>query len=179
MNFQKKWKKNSASVFYQNKKNNILEIDKNSIAFLRDKKNLINKKSRVCTHLNSSNKIHEMIIFHKKGAYVRPHKHLNRFESFNLIFGEIDIILFNYMGNPIKKITMGTYSTGKIFYYKMQKPFFHTLIIKSDSLFHEITSGPFNPKDTLKAKWSPDESNKKEISKYLKKLVIISKELNL
>ena len=56
---------------------------------------------------------------------------------------------------------MGTYSTGKTFYYRMQKPFFHTLIIKSDSLFQEITSGPFDPKDTLKAKWSPDEFNKK------------------
>ena len=178
MNFEKKWKKESSSVFYQNKKNDILEINKKNIAFLRKKKNLINKKSRVCSHLNSSSKIHEMIIFHKKGAYVRPHKHLNRFESFNLIFGEIDIILFNYSGKPIKKIIMGTYSTGKTFYYRMQKPFFQTLIIKSDSLFQEITSGPFDPKDTLKAKWSPDESNKKEISKYLIKLNIISKKIN-
>ena len=39
MNFEKKWKKESSSVFYQNKKNDILEINKKNIAFLRKKKN--------------------------------------------------------------------------------------------------------------------------------------------
>ena len=50
----------------------------------------------------------------------------------------------------------------------MKKNFFHTQIIKRDTLFKEVTSGPFKKNKTLMAKWSPESKNLKEVKKFLK-----------
>ena len=52
---------------------------------------------------NDKERIHEMIVFHKKGSYVRPHKHLNKLESFFIISGEVTLVIFDKKGIPIKK----------------------------------------------------------------------------
>ena len=75
------------------------------------------QRIRICSHSNTSDKIHEMIIYHPKGAYVPPHKHIGKGESFHLISGEIDCVIFNNQGNITKSFPMGDYSSGKMFYY--------------------------------------------------------------
>jgi len=166
----KNLKKVAKSVYYSKKDKDYLLVSKKDISFIKAKKRLLNSKSRICTHSKITEKIHEMLIFHKKNSYVRPHKHLNRLESFHLISGEIYLIIFNDKGKPTKVIEMGDYSTGKIFYYRMYKSCFHTLIIKKDALFHEVTSGPFKKKDTIFSDWSPDEKNKKKVKKFINNL---------
>ena len=116
-----------------------------------------------------------MFIFHKKGAYVRPHRHINKLESFHLISGIATIIFFHNNGKPKQVIKMGDYKSGKTFYYKIFKSFFHTVLIEKDVLFHEVTSGPFVKNKTIYAKWSPKEQNNDEVKKYLLKLKRIAK----
>ena len=116
-----------------------------------------------------------MFIFHKKGAYVRPHRHLNKLESFHLISGQVSTIFFDNYGKPTKVIKMGDYRSGKTFYYKLFKSCFHTVLIDRDVLFHEVTSGPYIKNQTIFAKWSPVENNKKAVKKYLSKLKKITK----
>ena len=124
------WKETKKSVFFEKKKKNITLIAKKNIEFLKHNSNQLNKKSRVWIHKNDKERIHEMIVFHKKGSYVRPHKHLNKLESFFIISGEVTLVIFDKKGIPIKKIDMGDYHSGKIFFYKMKKNYFHTQIIK-------------------------------------------------
>ncbi len=171
------WKNNSksTSAYFPRKPNNYLFLSKKNTTFIKKRINLVKLKSRICSHLSPNDKIHEMLIFHKKGAYVRPHKHLNKLESFHLINGEVSVIFFNNYGSPIKVIKMGKYSSGKMFYYKLFKPCFHTILIKKDVLFHEVTSGPYKKRETLFAKWSPAENNKTEVKKYLIKLKNVAK----
>ena len=173
----KHWKKNSKSIsaYFPRKRDNYLFLSKRNTTFIKKRSNLVKLKSRICSHLSTNDKIHEMIIFHKKGAYVRPHKHLNKLESFHLISGEVSIIFFNNYGSPIKVVRMGEYSSGKIFYYKLFKSCFHTVLIEKDVLFHEVTSGPHVKRQTIFAKWSPDENNKSDVKKYLLKLKKITK----
>ena len=46
-------------------------------------------------------------------------------------------------------VPLGQPGSGRPFYYRMSKPFFHTLIIRSELLIvHEITNGPFRPEGT-------------------------------
>ena len=168
----KEWKKlsKSTSVYFPKKINNYISLSKKKTEFIKKEKYLINSKSRICSHSNNKAKIHEMFIFHKKGAYVRPHRHLNKLESFYLISGQVSIIFFDNYGKPTKVIKMGDYRSGKTFYYKLFKSCFHTVLIEKDVLFHEVTSGPFEKNKTIYAKWSPDENNKDEVKKYLLKL---------
>jgi len=173
----KNWKKfsDSTSVFFPKKIGRFLSLSNKKLEFIKNDKNLVNLKSRVCSHINNKDKIHEMFIFHKKGAYVRPHRHVNKLESFHLISGKATIIFFDNSGKPKQIIKMGDYRSGKTFYYKIFKSFFHTVLIEKDVLFHEVTSGPFVKNKTIYAKWSPDEKHNLEVKKYLLKLKKIAK----
>jgi cupin fold WbuC family metalloprotein len=117
------------------------------------------KRVRLCTHSDSNDVLHEMLIVHRKNTYVRPHKHPGKTESTHIIEGLVDIVLFDDEGKVDRVLNMGDYASGRIFYYRMATPMFHTLIIRSDILvFHETTNGPFNRDATRFAPWAPEES---------------------
>lgn len=139
-------------------------IDKNKINELVNKaKKNIRRRSRFCAHTEESDSLHEMFIVHEKNTYIRPHKHINKTESFHLIDGEIDVILFNEDGEVLDKVCMGDYKSGKTFFYRIKQNVFHTLIIKSKFVvFHEITNGPFIRENTIWADWSPSEDDNQE-----------------
>lgn len=118
------------------------------------------KRIRLCAHRNVTDSLHEMLIVHTKETYVRPHKHLNRTESFHLIEGVVQVVVFDDAGNIMEVVQMGDYSSGHRFYYRMQEPFFHTLRITSDYLvFHETSNGPFVRSDTVFPPWAPEEND--------------------
>ncbi len=115
------------------------------------------ERIRLCTHRGTGDAVHEMLIVHAAGTYVRPHKHLDKAESFHVIEGRVDVVLFDEQGGVSDVIAMGDYGTGLPFYYRIDQPIFHTLLIRSAVLvFHETTSGPFRREQTVFAPWSPD-----------------------
>ena len=112
-----------------------------------------------------------MIIFHKKDHYVRPHKHINKSESYHLIEGRFDLVFFTENGDINKIVEMGNYKSNKNFYFRINKPIYHTLIIKSKiCIFHETTNGPFKKNETINASWSPNVKDKKKIDYFYKNL---------
>lgn len=154
-----KIKKFTEEVFYTCEK--ITTIDFETIRFLKNKATRnIRKRSRLCCHMDIEDSLHEMLIVHASDVYVRPHKHKNKIESFHIIEGDLDVIIFDEKGDIHKIITMGTSNSGKVFYYRLSDFFFHTVVPVSDNVvFHEITNGPFDRNDTIFAPWSPDETD--------------------
>lgn len=129
------------------------------------------KRSRLCAHKDIRSSLHEMVIIHKSDTYVRPHKHVGKSESFHLIDGEVVLVLFEDDGDIRDVVQMGDYGSGKIFYYRIDEPVFHSILIKSDFVvFHESTEGPFIREDTIFAEWSPDISDAESCTKYLEQL---------
>lgn len=130
------------------------------------------RRARLCAHKRNSDKVHEMLIVLAKGSYIRPHKHRAKVESFHLIEGRVDVVLFDRSGNPQKVIRMGSAASGRVFYYRFTDNSFHTLIIRSSTaVFHETTNGPFVPSlSTLFARWSPDESDPDAVRTYQRHL---------
>lgn len=127
------------------------------------------ERSRLCAHKDINSSLHEMLIVHKKNTYVRPHKHVGKSESFHLIEGEVILVLFEDNGNIHEVIEMGNYESGKCFYYRIDVPVFHSILIKTDFVvFHEVTMGPFVCEDTIFADWAPDERDKAGTNEYLK-----------
>lgn len=126
------------------------------------------KRIRLCAHGSQDDRLHEMLIVHERNAYVRPHKHPGKTESTHIIEGLVDVVVFDDDGRIARVISMGDYASGKIFYYRMAVPVFHTLIIRSDVLvFHETTNGPFNRGDTVFAPWAPEDSDVNSISTFM------------
>ncbi len=141
-----------------------IEVNRGFIKDLKEKCMLNrNRKSRLCTHKNVDSLIHEMIIVHTKDTYVRPHKHINKIESFHVVEGLAKAVIFNEEGKIVKVSALGNYSSGRNFYWKFEAPYYHALIIESSFfVFHEITNGPFSKSETIFAPWSVEEGQPSE-----------------
>ncbi len=129
------------------------------------------KRMRLCSHQNVEDRLHEMLIIHTNETYVRPHKHIHKSESFHVIKGRVDVLIFDDEGRITNLIEMGDYDSRFCFYYRIATPLFHSLIIHSDVLiFHEATNGPFNRSDTVFADWSPDDSDPGAVREFMMKI---------
>jgi len=117
------------------------------------------RRIRLCTHMDIVDKVHEMVIIHKKHNYIRPHKHIGKSESFHIIEGALELVVFDELGNVDQSILLGEYDSSYPFYWRLSESRFHTVIPKSEIVvFHETTSGPFHLQDTIYAEWSPKEA---------------------
>ncbi len=159
------WIKKSEEVYYSLRK--IPKISKKEINFLIEKSKMNKRKRcRLCTHKNEKDISHEMFIVHLKDCYIRPHKHQDKVESLSVIDGEADAIFFDDNGNITEKIQLGVFSSGKNFYYRIEKNIFHMLIIKSEYfIFHENTLGPFKNNTIIYPNWSPEQYDQSFIDK--------------
>lgn len=129
------------------------------------------KRMRLCVHRNLSAGVHEMLIIQPKGAYVRPHKHVGKEESFHLIEGEVTVVIFGDDESVRETIPMGTFASGKPFYYRMPADVYHTVLIDSGVLvYHETTSGPFRKADMVSALWAPEEEDVPAVKDFLDRL---------
>ena len=131
----------------------------------------IRKRSRVCAHNCIDDSIHEMFIIHQIGAYVRPHKHVNKIESVHIIEGRADLVLFDPAGNVEQVVKMGNYQSNLCFFFRMAEPQYHTLLVRSDILFfHETTAGPFSYSDTIFPDWAPADKDFCNIKSFMDEL---------
>ncbi len=163
-------KKFNEEVWYT--KEEITNISRQDIASLK-KMAMVNprKRIRLCSHRSVEDTVHEMLIIHTKETYVRAHKHLHKSESFHLIEGSVDVLLFDDNGQLRQVVEMGDYSSGKQFYFRMDGPVYHTLIINSDFIvFHETTQGPFVRTDTVFAPWAPEEKDVSTVKIFMDQL---------
>lgn len=162
--------KYNKEVFYV--KDQLIEIRRDYIEDLKKKcLHSKNKKARLCMHKDISSLIHEMIIVHTKDTYVRPHKHLNKIESFHVIEGSAKAVIFDEKQNIIKVMALGDYLSGDNFYCRFIGPYYHALIIDSEFfVFHEITNGPFNRADTIFAPWAPADDDKENSNKFMDRI---------
>jgi cupin fold WbuC family metalloprotein len=169
MDFLTQYKKNS-EVYHS--KEDFFSLSKEDINRLISlAKNTTRGRVRYCSHSSGQESLHEMFIVHPKGAYVRPHKHLEKIESMLVIDGEVDYVMFDNDGNVDNVVKMGNYESKKSFYQTIRKDKFHTLVIKSEWLvFLEITNGPFDKENTVYAEWSPKESDTLSVEVFLNKI---------
>lgn len=166
-------------VFYRDGK--VIQVNASEICWLKDQaERNLRKRARLCTHRNTEALLHEMLIVHARDTYIRPHKHIGKPESFHVIEGLVDVVIFDEMGSVLEVMKLGDYASGRIFYYRISDPVYHTLLIRSDLLvFHETTAGPFNRTDTVFASWSPEESDSVGCAFFTEKLSrVVEKYLN-
>jgi cupin fold WbuC family metalloprotein len=115
-------------------------------------------RARICAHRNRGDALHEMFIAMDAGGYVRPHRHLGRAESFHVVSGAATIILFEDDGTARARLRLGDLASGRTFYFRLDRPVFHSLVVEAAPfVFHETTTGPFNPATSQGAPWAPED----------------------
>lgn len=115
------------------------------------------KSARLCLHASADDPLHEMVIVFHKDIVVRPHRHRRKSESYHMIFGELDIVLFDDSGRPSRLVAMGERGSGRTHIYRLSAPIWHSVIVRSEfAAIHEVTNGPFRPEENEYAPWAPD-----------------------
>ena len=157
-------------VFYC--KEAIVRVGAAELAFLKERAAANRRRrARLCAHGGVDDGVHEMIIVHAQGAYVRPHRHKNKSESFHMIDGAMQVVLMADDGELSKVFEMGPAGQGEMFYYRLNESIYHTVLPTTDwVVFHEVTNGPFRPGDTQGAPWAPAIEDEQAAREYLAKL---------
>lgn len=150
----------------------IVILGDEDLAFIKEKAlESPRHRARICAHEYSEDPLHEMFIALSKEAYVRPHRHQQKSESFHIIEGIVDVVLFEDDGQIHQIISMGPVNTGRACFYRLNNSRFHTLIIRSEILvMHEVTNGPFNHQLNEYALFSPSEGDIELVAKYSRQL---------
>ena len=142
------------------------------VEFLRERA-LANarKRARICAHKTNADLLHEMLIVIAAASYIRPHRHLNKSESFHVIEGEVDVAVFDDAGTLNDVIQLGPHGSGRNFFYRLSHSAFHTLLIRTDFLvIHEVTNGPFDPAGSVHAAFAPAENDADAALAYMKRV---------
>jgi cupin fold WbuC family metalloprotein len=118
------------------------------------------RRARFCAHQSADVEQHEMLIVSHRDTYIAPHRHFDKLESFVILEGLADIILFDERGRVEKIVKMGPPSSSQPFFYFMPPRQFHSLSIETELLvFLESTKGPFRKQDCEHAAWAPDAAD--------------------
>lgn len=113
------------------------------------------RRARICVHKDEGAGVQEMIILMNRSSYVCPHRHANKCESFHLVKGSADIVVFGD-DDVIEKVI--PFSCEHAFFYRLDTNRYHTIVVRSDFIvFHEVTNGPFIRNETEYAPFAPRE----------------------
>lgn len=164
------WRPHHSEIFYC--EGPLVQVDGEGLAFLKAvARQNPSGKARLCAHATPEDNLHEMLIVHAQHTYVRPHRHRGKGESFLILEGEADVVLFDEAGGITGRIPMAPFAPGRIGYYRLREPRFHTLRIRSACLvFLEVTEGPFDPARTEFAPWSPDPGDGPGVEAWVRQL---------
>jgi len=127
------------------------------------------KRARLCLHRADTDLVHEMLIVLSQKVFIRPHRHLNKAESFLLLEGEASVLFFDDEGEVVREEHLGR-DSSRPFIYHIRNPVYHTQLVWSEYLvFYECTQGPFLREATQFPHWAPAEGSA-EATAYLNRL---------
>lgn len=125
-------------------------------------------KARICIHPDMSSPVHQMLIGLGSRIYVRPHRHVTKDESLQVIEGLARMMIFDESGRITESWPLGDMASGRPFFSRVGPGIYHTLLIQSDVfLFHETIAGPFDREDTVWAPWAPDPRDPDGVSNFM------------
>ncbi|HIJ83838.1 MAG TPA: cupin fold metalloprotein, WbuC family, partial [Magnetococcales bacterium] len=104
-------------------------VDDPFVQFLKARgEHTVNRRIRLCAHPGADDPLHEMMIVLFGSSYIPPHAHRGKSESFHMIEGAADVILFTADGTPEQALHLSEIRGGGHFYYRLGSDRFHTII---------------------------------------------------
>ena len=161
------WRKINEEVLFPSRDQRVVAVSKSTIDYIKEiASENSRQRGRLCCHKSTEDAVQEMVIFHPKGTYVPAHKHHNREESIHIIEGELDLITFDNTGSIKSILRMGEYLSGYEFYSRIPASVYHAQVFVRDTIFHEVSKGPFVKQDNVIASWTPVTSNVMNVEEW-------------
>src|SRR3989339_2159546 len=105
---------------------NIIKVDHNVVDELKQlAQNSPNRRARLCLHRNSGDSLQEMVIALCRDSYIRPHKHIDKNETFHIIEGSLKLFIFNDSGRIVDSFYMEAFGKKNIFLYRSVPNLWH------------------------------------------------------
>lgn len=119
------------------------------------------KRCRLCLHHDVAAAVHEMLLVHKRGIYVPPHKHVAKTESLHIVEGVVDLVCFSEDGDVTEVVRLEPPGPGSRVCCRLVENLYHSLVIVSPWMVAlETTMGPFSQADRMvTAHWAPGEGD--------------------
>lgn len=158
--------------FYVND-DKVLKIDDEYIENLKCKAKTNGcDRCTMCLHNDINAKVHEMINVMHKHEYIRPHAHPFKTETKIIIEGRLLMIVFDNDGRIVDRYIMQRNSNHSIFTTRIERGIYHTNIPLTDTVFHEVITGPYVGKDdNVFPEWAPKIEDKEGAQIYLNSLI--------
>ena len=126
------------------------------------------KGIRLCLHESPGALLHDMIVVQHAGQYFRPHKHLEKGESYHMIEGEMGVVIFDDEGKAVDSCRM---DTSNITVYGVGTDMYHmNFPLTEVAVYHESRAGPFTLGDSVFAPWGPDGDDEAEANRFVAEL---------
>lgn len=150
----------------------IVRLGNEDVDFLKRQAGLNPRgRARICAHGDNEDAIHEMVIAISASSYLRPHRHIGKSESFHIVDGCVDVVMFDDDGGITDVIELGDRNSGRNFFYRLSESRFHMPLSRTDMLvIHEVTNGPFDRDRTIFAPFAPAEDQIDEARKYMSEI---------
>ena len=154
-------------------------VDDEAIAFVRSRAyGNPRRVCRICTHPDPSDRLHEMLICHARGGYVRPHGHAGKGVSFAFIEGRGHLVTFAADGTPDAFLPIGPPGSGRASYRRLPEGCIYTFLIDDGHLLlRETILGPFAPSQNIWAAWAPAETDVPAATAFLAGLTARAREV--
>jgi cupin fold WbuC family metalloprotein len=111
------------------------------------------KRIRLCTHSDTDAALHEMFVCYTKDTDIGAHKHTDKDETFYVMEGEMDFVVFDDAGRVTTTLPMG--GAGEPFCVRVPINTWHTVRLKTDyCVIHLSNVGPFAKDRTVWAQWA-------------------------
>jgi cupin fold WbuC family metalloprotein len=150
----------------------VVSVSREEVDFLKERLPCTQRgRIRLCVHRSGEDPLHEMLIVLARRTYIRPHKHIGKSESFHMIEGMLDLVLFETNGEIREVIELGAPGSHRKFFYRLSAAEYHGLLLRTDPVvFHETTNGPFRQGDAILAPWAPEDSDSNRAAEYMSEL---------
>ena len=137
----------------------ILEVRDNWLIRLKEEASQADRRrARLCLHMSESDSMQEMLIVFCRDAQIKPHRTLNKSESFHVVEGGLKMVMFNDDGTVDHSFEMGPPGSGQAFMARFSSSPWYTYVPTSEFVdIHEISRGPFDPAATAFPDWAPDD----------------------
>ena len=111
---------------------------------------------RLCLNASPDDALHNMVIYLRRAKYLRPHLHPEKAETYHILYGEMDVLLFSDDGVINSVIRL---ARGKTEMVRVDQGSFHLANpVSQFVVFHESQSGPFiGEKESIWPEWAPED----------------------
>ena len=154
----KAFRKESDEVYYTRAPLSVLRWDVIEFLKCRARENE-RLRCRLCTHANVADPFQEMIVAHHRDSNFMPHRYRERTQSFKVLEGAADVLLFDETGGITEMFAAG--EEAGAFYFRIPAVYYAFLVKTEWFIFLEAAAAAF---DRSKVDWAPWAASERDVS---------------